>query len=1164
MPSWIIIAAAAGYLLLLFAVAWAGDRRRRACGSSAARPAIYALSLAVYCTSWTFFGSVGVAAQSGLGFLAIYLGPILVFLFAGRLIERIIRLAKAERITTVADFIGSRYGKSSSVAAIATLIALVGGIPYIALQLKAISTSVATLAAAQPPQLFAPQPFFGDLALLIAIVLGLFAILFGTRHADATEHQDGLVLAVAMESTVKLTAFLAAGLWVCFGLFSPGELWQAARASPSVDTVLAVGDLGHFAVATLLSAAAILLLPRQFHMTVVENRSLVELRRARWLFPLYLVAINLFVIPIAAAGLLRLSPAGTPDLYVLSLPLAMGNQALALLVFVGGLSAATAMVIVASVALSVMISNSLVLPMLLRRRARLPLLSDRDEIALILNIRRGAILAIALFGYVYYRLAGDGAGLAEIGLLSFAAIAQLAPALLIGLRWKRANARGAKAGMIAGIAVWFYALLLPAVLPGCALVESGPFGIAALKPQALLGLSIDPLAHGVFWSLALNVAMLFTASLTRRAAPLERIQAATFVQRGVVPLPSLRRQKPGVSVGELKAAVGRYLGAERAERSFQSFAAEAGEPLPLGVEPADGALLRHCEQLLGSTIGSASARLVLSLLVERNASTSPAAIRLLDDASQAVQHNRDLLHIGLEQVDQGLAIFDPDYRLSFWNRQFRLLLGLPPQFGQVGVSLASLLEQLHLAGEIGHEEFVRAFGALTRSPAMRQLALAGSGRTIEIRANAMPDGGTVVTVSDMTERVRQARVLRELNETLEQRVRERTGELVRANADLAEARRAAEAANLGKTRFLAAAGHDILQPLNAARLYAAALGERLAGAPTARLADNVASSLESVDAILAALLDISRLDAGGMAPKFEDVRLDALLHQVETDLRPLAEEGGVRLTLVNTAAVVRTDRNLLRRLVQNLLSNAIKYAPGGRVVVGARRSGGGVTLQIVDDGIGIPDEQKDAIFREFVRLDEGSRTARGLGLGLSIVDRIARILDHPVNFDSVPGRGTRFRVALPPGHEPALSAPPPAVPEPSSHNMALRGARALCISPDEALQDALARLLSSWGCEAICAQDLAAARDRLASGPTRPDILLVDNELGEGTGVTAIARLRSVGEDEPRTILITADRTPALFEQAAMLGIDVLTKPLKPASLRAALGRHSPRRAAAE
>ena len=485
MQGWIVVIIAIAYVTLLFAIASLGDRRAARNGHGRPRPYIYSLSLAIYCTSWTFFGSVGLASERGLEFVAIYIGPALVFLFGFPLLRRIIRLAKTEKITSIADFLGARYGKSFSVALIATLIAIVGAVPYIALQLKAISGSVSLMVehySGAPPSF---DPFVSDISLVVAGLLALFAVLFGTRHADATEHQDGLILAVAVESVVKLAAFLAVGLTVMFILLgSPADLLGTIAADGNVRAALDYRtSIGTWLVMTSLSGFAIIMLPRQFYVMIVENRSELELRTATWVFPLYLVLINLFVLPIALAGAALVGDRTSADLYVLSLPLLRGHDLLAMAAFIGGLSAATAMVIVASVALSIMISNDLVIPLFVRRLLKNESSENEDWSTLILNIRRAAIFSILFIAFLYYRESTNNARLASIGLMSFAAIAQFAPSFIGGLVWRGANARGAALGMSAGIIVWAYTLLFPSLAaPGTDILVNGLFGLEI--PQA--------------------------------------------------------------------------------------------------------------------------------------------------------------------------------------------------------------------------------------------------------------------------------------------------------------------------------------------------------------------------------------------------------------------------------------------------------------------------------------------------------------------------------------------------------------------------------------------------------------------------------------------------------------------------------------------------------
>ena len=934
MQGWIVVIIAIAYVTLLFAIASLGDRRAARNGHGLPRPYIYSLSLAIYCTSWTFFGSVGLASERGLEFVAIYIGPALVFLFGFPLLRRIIRLAKTEKITSIADFLGARYGKSFSVALIATLIAIVGAIPYIALQLKAISGSVSLMVehySGAPPSF---DPFVSDISLVVAGLLALFAVLFGTRHADATEHQDGLILAVAVESVVKLAAFLAVGLTVMFILLgSPADLLGTIAADGNVRAALDYRtSIGTWLVMTSLSGFAIIMLPRQFYVMIVENRSELELRTATWVFPLYLVLINLFVLPIALAGAAMVGDRTSADLYVLSLPLLRGHDLLAMAAFIGGLSAATAMVIVASVALSIMISNDLVIPLFVRRLLKNESSENEDWSTLILNIRRAAIFSILFIAFLYYRESTNNARLASIGLMSFAAIAQFAPSFVGGLVWRGANARGAALGMSAGIIVWAYTLLFPSLAaPGTDILVNGLFGLESLKPQALFGTVAEPLNHGVMWSLSINTLFFVLGSLSRASVPLERIQASIFVPRDANPMPNLRRFRTAVTVNDLKDTISRYLGVERTERSFQSFELVDGGQLN-GGEPASMAVIRFSEQLLASAVGSSSARLILSLLFHRNDTTSKDAFRLLDDATEALQHNRDLLQIALDQMEQGITVFDKDFRLTCWNRQYRALFDLPDEMGQVGVSLDRILRFLAERGDIPSDTRVATLNRFPSFGEPWQIELKTSGRIIELRSNPMPDGGVVATYTDITSRVAADLALKRVNETLEQRVRHRTAELTRVKEELAQAQTIAEEANVGKTRFLAAAGHDILQPLNAARLYCSSLIEKAGKVGIGEAAANIESSLESVESILGAVLDISRLDTGAMKPAESVFRLDRLLHQIGTDFLPMAAAKNLRLVIVPSSLVVRTDRNLLRLVLRHpfLPQRWLRGAPGHR------------------------------------------------------------------------------------------------------------------------------------------------------------------------------------------------------------------------------------------
>jgi len=1170
LQGWIVIAVALGYIGLLFVVASYGDRTRRFGREGGWRQCIYPLSLAIYCTSWTFFGSVGLASRTGFDFLTIYIGPMLLIGLGSPLVMRIVRLAKAQNITSIADFIASRYGKAQTVAATVALIAIIGTIPYIALQLKAVSASLTTILAQAGPAHEAMQPVLGDIALYVAIAMAIFAVLFGTRHIDATEHQDGLMLAIATESIVKLVAFVGVGVFVTFWMFEgPLSLFAQALERPDTAAVFSREPVaGTLLAMTLLSLFAIVLLPRQFHVTVVENNSEAEIRRAAWLFPLYLVLINLFVVPIALAGLLTFSPGQVDsDMFVLALPLAAHSDLFTIAAFVGGLSAATAMVIVESVALAIMVSNDILMPLVLQRREAL--ITGRGNVGgLLLAVRRIAIFVILFLAYVYYRLAGD-AQLASIGLLSFAAVAQLAPAFFGGLIWRRGTGRGALAGMTVGILVWAYTLLLPSLaavgIVNESLLSHGPWGIALLRPQALIGLDLPPLAHGVIWSLLLNVLAYVVLSLGRAPTSIERLQADLFVPSDLAPMaPSFRLWRSSVTVEELTTTVSRYLGEERTRSSFDSYALSRG----ISIDPkgeADFQLLRYAEHLLASAIGAASSRLVLSLLLRKRTVSTKAALKLLDDANAAIHYNREILQTALDHVRQGIAVFDKDLHLVCWNRQFGEILALPPQLTRVGTALDHIL-RFHAERSTSDKETA---DALVRERLARYVnngepfleRFADRDLVMEVRANPMPDSGIVTTFTDITPTVKAAEELERANESLERRVQERTEELTRLNTELGRAKGEAEQANISKTRFLAAASHDILQPLNAARLYVTSLVERQRGGSDSQLITNIDASLDAVEDIFGTLLDISRLDTGAMRPEIVGFRIDELLRQLEVEFTPLAQEKGLNLKFVPCSLAVQSDRRLLRRLLQNLVSNAIKYTPNGRVLVGCRRHDGGLRIDVYDTGLGIPASKKQAIFQEFHRLEQGAKAARGLGLGLSIVERIARVLDYKITVNSSIGRGSQFSVevplsaAIPPRQQPRVAR--------EVDRMQLSGITVLCIDNELAILDGMETLLAGWGCRVLKAADLEAAITLVAEGKITPDGLLVDYHLDQGNGIAAITELRRRFGPDLTAILITADRSPRVREDARANGIQLLNKPIKPAALRALLTQWRMQRLAA-
>ena len=644
----IIVGTSFVYLAVLFVVALYGDRQADAGRSLIANSWVYALSLAVYCTAWTYYGSVGRAVSAGIGFLPVYLGPTLVMGVSSLLLLKMVRISKAYRITSIADFIASRYGKSRLLASMVTLVAVIGIVPYIALQLKAVSSEYGLLTGAGPAS---PGDWYLDTALYMALALAAFTMIFGTRHLDATERHEGMVAAIAFESVVKLVAFLAVGVVVTFYIYDGwDDIFVRAAISPDLAPLLTLEDTGSpadWAALMLLSALAFLMLPRQFQVAVVENVDERHLQKASWLFPVYLLLINIFVLPIALGGALHFpADAIDPDSFVLTLPLAEGYSMLTLFAFIGGLSAATSMVIVETIALSTMVCNDLVMPLLLSS-ARFQRSAPHDLSGLLLTIRRGAIVVILLLGYLYFRLAGQAYALVSIGLISFAAVVQFAPALIGGIYWRGATRLGAISGLSAGFIVWLYTLLLPSFAKSGWLpmdfVNTGIFGIELLMPERLFGFDeVNATTHALFWSLLANVGAFVAVSLWRPPSAVEIGQAGLFVDiLKREPVGAARFWRGQAKIDDLLALLARFLGARRVETSFSAYAKQRGVARVEDLD-ADGDLVHFAETLLAGAIGSVSARVMIASVVQEEVLGLEEVMNILDEASQVRAYSHEL------------------------------------------------------------------------------------------------------------------------------------------------------------------------------------------------------------------------------------------------------------------------------------------------------------------------------------------------------------------------------------------------------------------------------------------------------------------------------------------------------------------------------------------
>lgn len=976
--GWILFLIILGYLSILFLIAYYAEKREKTKKSIVSNPYVYALSMAVYCTSWTFYGSVGKAATSGLSFLTIYIGPTLIASLWWIVLRKIITIAKKNRITTISDFIGSRYGNSIFLSALVAIVAVIGITPYLGLQMKAIMNTFTILAGDTQGSAHAGWA--------IALILGIFAIIFGARRLDSSERHEGLIFAVAFESIIKLIAFLLVGVFVTYGIFSGfADILEKIKDSQYI-ALLYVGEgsavsYQEWLSLLLLSMMAIMFLPRQFHVSVVENSNVSHVSKAMWLFPLYLLLINIFVIPVAFGGLLLGGSQTDADNFVLTIPLQQKEYMLALFVFIGGFSAATAMIIIESLALSTMAMNNLVMPVIFRFNKM------RGFPAMILNVKRVIILICVFLGYFFAVSIGEFYSLVDMGLKSFEAVTIFAPAILIGLYWKKGNKAGAIAGIIGGFSIWFYTLLVPALLRSGILKETGVIaGIIEseiLNPLALFGVKgLDKWSHSLFWGLLINVVLYVGFSLFVKPNREEERQSLLFVDSYS---PKQLLSKGIYSVTQIEDILGQYIGRKEAGDFVGNFIKKNHIQMN-AISQNDLLRLRdEAEKVLSGALGSAISTIIFEdklTLTETERGELSNSIKQMTDTlrlsrQELAEANRNLAYLKefseniIESAPVGIVTVDSLLKVRYWNKEMEEITDIrkPDAFDKhIPALLPWLTQEMIMQDE--HREMV------VKTKLMQSFKL-------NINPFNDPSGGYVVILEDITEK-------KKMEEQLLQ---------------------ASKLASIGK--LTAGISHEIGNPLAsisslAQELTALELESQDDVKFVGKSLRVINSHIERIAKIVRSLSDFARVSSGDKVvsniPEILERTINLVKYDKRFNLIKLSKE-------ITGVPLLKINPDQIEQLFLNLMLNALDAMPGGgRLDIVVKKTGDFLEIDFSDTGTGIDESMIDKIFDPFFTTKPQSK---GTGLGLSICYGIVKEHNGTITAKSRKGEGTTFIVKLP-------------------------------------------------------------------------------------------------------------------------------------------------------
>jgi len=1142
---WTLVGITAGYLLFLFLVATIGNKAKKL------PSCVYSLALGIHCTSWAFFGTTTQAAQFGWPLVPTYLGVILVMLFGYKMLIRVNTICKQYNISSIAEFISVRYNHSNSIAVLVTFICFIGVIPYIALQLDAITLALNLLISDV-------DDWSGSISLYVTFGMALFAIWFGARKMSLTERNSGLMLTIAAQSVVKLLALLTVGLFVVYNVFD-GFVDLAERSlayKPTRDIIDKPFAVWIYISHVLLGIGSMFCLPRQFHINFVENRNEDEIRQARWLFPAYLIGMSLFVLPIAMGGMLFFSdppspanllatsatPLYTTDSFVLAMPIAANNIYIAIVAFLGGLAASSSMIIVATLALGNMVANSLITPLFLALNAskmKLAITSIGEQnkggsafklsAEQVLRIRQLTIVVMLFIAYAYHLHVSQQTPLVQTGTIALSLLSQTFPAILLGIYWRKANRLGALAGIITGVSTVVVGMLLPAI-----------YG------QLSSYVNDQNIAIVLFASFFVNTSALMLVS--------------HFTQNKVAnPYSSsaLSWLNANIRFSDLLKLTDQILPANTA-KEFRS------QVVFVGIKEDDIApytVLAKAENLLASHMGSASTRILFSAIAHTQSEDGKQLSELVEEAGKNFQFNYEVLQASITHLPLGVSVIDANLKLVAWNNIYEAIFDYPPAYLQVGKPIADILQFNAKRGLIGNnidgqrhvqQEIQKRMQSMLMGKSYKTVRPQLHDKVVEITGNALPAGGYITCYTDITEYIHIQNQLETAKTHLEKRVQQRTHELQIAKTD-------AEKANIGKTKFLAATSHDLMQPLNAASLFASMLKEKLLQNPSnktcagneAELADNVISSLDNAEALLNMLVDITKLENNLIKPNLQSFALDGLLSQLVREFSVLAAQKSINLSYRKTSLWVNTDRRLLSRVIQNLLSNAVKYTQSGKVLIGVRRrSPGQCEVVVADTGSGIAKEFQDQVFNEFKRVHPND-IHQGLGLGLTIVEKISQLLNFHIKLESTLAKGSVFSLHLPISQQTdgisALERPEST----EESSLFMLNKNVLLLENDNAVASALQTLLHSWGASVENAKNKTEALAIISNNAFLPELIIADYHLDLGdNGIDAAKAVQETLQTIIKTIVSSADRSESLQGMAYENNMQYLPKPIKQAALK--------------